>query len=592
MIRIRPAKTLSLITALLIILFSPIAPVFAFSTLSIQPAGFSSNDKYLNGEAWLLTVSEDGNSQYAEGYIEAEDITGSDGQHAKQDLTIKTDVTEQSCDYQLKQNYDPNIYAYDLQLIKSSVASWSVNKYVSQCEEKSNYYWAFLAEGGLFVYDVYCMTRDKIGVPGTVKTPVTNFEAKISMTAAGDTETGTISSTGAKSARLANIGYAHWAGSLSSGESCPNLGSEGYYVVHDESGNWVLNKKYLYNTYLSYKQNTYDQVESEIINEIYSYSVITTSSLNRLKTSVNNLDYYARDATNEFGYKDFKVTQNSISNGQAHMVLDRLIQFPVITMHVKASWLGIVAPVGEPDITSVSSKTFEEGKTGYITVALKNKGDVTASFGLSADCESPFKQIGTALTISNLGAGKSTTKSIPITATTNKDLSKYCTVEAYDLNNPNMKDSRKVTVSVTPIRLCDPGDERCDGETHKVCNSAGSAWVKTDSDKCKGDDDDDDDPVEELCVYTKDGEDIELYTTQKDCCELKGGRFDPGYDAPWYKFWEKDKPAKCYIGHVSVLGIMLIIAGIGLFFTPMGPYAFVISGIGVIIQILAGLGFV
>ncbi len=612
----------TIIMASIVMLFATLNSALAFSTLSIQPAGFSSNDQYLNGEAWLLTVSEDGNSQYAQGTINAENIKTSDGKYAQHDLTIKTNVLEQSCDYQLKQNYDTNIYKFDLQKIASGVASWDVDKYVNQCEAKSNYYWAFIADTGWVVtWDVYCVTGDKVGVPGNIKTPVTNFQSEISMTANGLTEKGTISSMGEKSIRLSNIGYAHWAGSLTSGESCPIVGAEGYNVIHDETGKWVLSKKYLYDQYISYKTNSYDRIEDAAISEIIQNTALSKGTVMALENEIEKLNYYANEATNEFGYTDFTVTSNSLSDGQAHMELSKLIQFPVITMHVKASWLGIVAPVGKPDIKSVSSEEFEEGKTGYITVKVKNVGDATASFGLSASCEDPFKQVGTALTISNLAPDSTSTKKIPITATTNKDIIKECTVSVYDLNNPNMKDTSTVSVSSYPIALCTPGDERCDGEVHKVCNNAGSAWVDSGSDKCKKPDctrdsdcDDDDDactidsctdgkcnfkyqistecPGEELCEYKKDGQTHEEYTDKKSCCELKGGRWDPGYKAPWYNPWKEDRPATCYLPHVSILGIALIVVGIGVTIAT-GNFPFlVISGIGAVIQVLAGTGLI
>lgn len=441
----------------------------AFSTLSISSAGFSSNDQYLNGDAWLLTVSADGNSQYAQGIISGQNIKDSTGRYAENDLTISTNVIEQSCDYELRQNYDPNIYKYDIQMLANGVASWSVNGYVDQCESKPDYYWALISDGGWFTYDVYCITKNKVGVPGVIKTPVTNFKAEIKMSADGDTETAILSSTASKSIRISNVGYAHWAGSLTSGESCPDLGSQGYNIIHDENGRWVLNKKIYYNNYNSYKINTYDTVEDDLVDKIQSKPALTKDDIENLKSTIYRLNNYASDAINEFGYTDFNINSNSLYSGQAHLELDKVIQFPVITMHVKASWLGIVVPVGDPEIVSVTSASFEEGKTGYITVKVRNDGNVASSFGLSADCQSPFKQIGTALTVSNLAPGSTSIRNIPISVSTNSEITKSCTVKVYDLNNPTMTDSKKVNVVATPIQVCSPGEERCDKETHIRC---------------------------------------------------------------------------------------------------------------------------
>jgi hypothetical protein len=584
-------KNLILTLICIISLTFSIASGFAFSTLSVSQNDFVSNDNYLDGKAWLLTVSEDGNSQSAKGTIQGEKLKTDDGGYAKSDLTIKTEVTEQSCDYNLRQNYDPDIYVYNLQLIKSNAWSWELDKYIDQCEDKSQGAWGFI-EGkyNYYIYNVYCLTKHKIGVPGSIKSPTTNFEAKLTVQKDSDSKTATISSTSAKSVKLSNVAYAHWAGSLSSGEQCPDPGSEGYMIVHDETGNWVLTKSRLYDSYLSYKQNTFDDfIYDDMADEISRWTGVSIDTIDNLQSRINDLNSRANNAITEFGYSDFRVTSNSLSSGQAHIELDRTIQFPVITMHVKADWLGIVIPVGEPKITSISAEDFEEGKNGQIKVTVKNIGDATASFGISASCESPIKQVGTAQTISNLRDGSQKTVTITLSGATNKEVTKKCTVNVYDLNNPDMKDSDTVTVTLKPIRLCDPGETRCDGETQKICNKDGSAWEKTDSKACiKPDCTKDSEcadnsactqdkcvsgkcentyvisstcPGEKFCVYSVDGNEYNKVTTEKDCCELQGGRYDPGVQPAWYEFWKSAKEPKCYISKISLFAILAMVAG-------------------------------
>jgi hypothetical protein len=162
-------------------------------------------------------------------------------------------------------------------------------------------------------------------------------------------------------------------------------------------------------------------------------------------------------------------------SGKVTLTVNKLLQFPVLTLKIKADWLGVYIPVGKPLITSVSSTEFQTGGVSYITTKVKNVGDALGSFGVYAQCNQPFSFIGTTEFIS-LNPNEEGIVNLKISGTCSQKTQGSCVVYAYDRNNPNNKDSKTVSVSCTPIVLCNAGETRCNGKVIEQCNQAGSGW--------------------------------------------------------------------------------------------------------------------
>jgi hypothetical protein len=162
-------------------------------------------------------------------------------------------------------------------------------------------------------------------------------------------------------------------------------------------------------------------------------------------------------------------------SGKVTLTVNKLLQFPVLTLKIKADWLGVYVPVGKPLITSVSSTEFQTGGVSYITTKVKNIGDALGSFGVYAQCNQPFSFVGTTEFI-NLNPNEEGVVNLKISGTCSQKIQGSCNVYAYDRNNPNNKDSKTVSVSCTPIVLCNAGETRCNGKVIEQCNQAGSGW--------------------------------------------------------------------------------------------------------------------
>ena len=542
------------VLALLVMMFLAF-PILtsAFTTLSISPIDFESNDPYLNGRAFLLSVVEDGSSQYAVGTISAQNIKA-DGYQAQNDLKIETQMNQHRCEYGLFES--DNIPIYKFSYTKNRYAYYKVNEdtddIVKQCKSQQGYAIHFRIPAldnsgntlvdilGYALNDFYCVTAQFHGLKGTIATPFTKTSTDIMLTSHGETKKGTISNAGDRSLTLSNIAYAKWTGNLVTGESCPNLESEGYTIAHDTSGQWRLVSNANYQEYLRKEDNTWDAIETIVYANIGDRSFYTNS----FTSAVNQQNLAVDKALQQASYrKTTQITSNLLNNGQMVMELSKLIQFPVITMHVNADWLGIVVPVGEPKIIDVKSSVFREGQEGSIDVTLKNNGNVKASFSVSASCEAPFQMVRASTTISGVGAGETRTASLPITATTNEEVSKTCTITVHDLENSNKRDSATVTVRVTPLSVCTAGTKTCEGETALICNSQGSAYVQ-----------DTQEPLR--CV--KDPSNVKKLQQE---CEKQGGKLVEKTKETGLIFKDTETSYVCRIPRTPIIAVVMIIAG-------------------------------
>lgn len=454
--------------------FTPMSVVCnGFSDLSLGQVNFVSFDPQINGQSWVLTVVQNCQGQYAVGIIDSSQIKD-ENTEAKYDLKITTNVDNQKCNYpisyqntQIKHmNYQTKI-CY-LGLVCDGTLGYNALDWKNECKAKSGYYaWIEHLLGTSDPYSYTCFwTTDSAGY-GIVGTSSLSFQSTISAEVQGETKTATISSLGAGSAWLGDKVYATWQGNLVSGDSCPNSGDYHISAAY-VNGQWRTINNDNYNTWKTYN-------DAGMINCLDRYNGRTetpTSCMNNYNTLESNA-LSGKTLISPGGSQAYAT--GSQNNGQVIIDLNKMIQFPVLTMHVKADWLGIFVPVGKPQIVSLSMPDFQTGTVSNIKVDVKNIGDGDGSFGVYATCTGGFSQQGGEQYI-NLGSGSSGTVYISVTATCNQETTGSCTVNAYDRNQPNNKDSGSVSGKCKPIILCTANEWRCNGQWREQCNQAGTSW--------------------------------------------------------------------------------------------------------------------
>ena len=187
-------KVLS-VGAIIMALLMTISAALAFSTLSLSKVDFTSNDPSLNKAAWLLTVVEDGNSQYAVGTFDNEQIKGPDGRYAQEDLKIEIENTKNTCEYTFQNSAVP-IYAVN-QYKLDGVLAW----YNTMDKCKALYPGTFYETHPAF--SGYCFVRSQSGVVAPLGSPVTTVASNVKLTAGGVPASGVVGSLMTRAGRHA-----------------------------------------------------------------------------------------------------------------------------------------------------------------------------------------------------------------------------------------------------------------------------------------------------------------------------------------------------------------------------------------------------
>lgn len=420
--------------------------VSGFSALSLSNVHLKSNDPQIGGQAWLLTVSQNGAGQSAYGTFTATD--GSSGAESN-DFTITTSLLENYATYPIYYQGNP------IQKVEYTTTAYNPLGSLGGCNPDV---WQYVYKP-LLSTTAYCYKYTSDAVYGTVGSANINFQSKINVQGSSGSDSCTISNFEDTSC-ISNNGnvYASWVGSLVSGQSPPQPSSQNIIALYiPNSGGWILADSQKYNDWLILKTNLLSCIDSQ-------RSTSCFTDMNAKETSL----LAGKPFTSVGG--SVGTTQGGQNNGQIFMQLPTQVQFQVITMRIKASFIGINIPVGVPKVSSASSDIFQTGQTGVIETRITNIGDAQGSFDVSAtSCTNGFYQVGNALRVT-LPKGNSQTIYIPISANVvSGDLNGVCTIKATDVNNPNNFDTKQVSVASSAISICSPGEKRIAGNHIEIC---------------------------------------------------------------------------------------------------------------------------
>ena len=250
-------------------------PTKGGTILSLSKTDFVSNDKTINGQAWLLTIVQNGASQYVEGYFTPEDMKDlQDNTKTKKSLKVTLQNSPQICQYNIQQQ---NEYLYSINSfkIKASLKT-STFPYVrteikaaesacSDCYNQGGYYCAWNDEDG-DAFNVYvdCFKTSKTATYGTIQFDKLKFESQIIATIDTQSFSGKVSNEGQQSVWLSDgIIQTSWSGSLVSGQDCPrapeddviSLRYNNQWIFTDEN-KWLDYKSYHFSGFTSCIDNS------------------------------------------------------------------------------------------------------------------------------------------------------------------------------------------------------------------------------------------------------------------------------------------------------------------------------------------------
>lgn len=433
------------------------------STLSVSEASLQSSSKFFSGKAWLITVVQGGLGQSFFGTITPNEIQAKAGEKPTQELRININYDKQKCMYPISTDSDATrIYKIGKKEWACATGKFQPESYFVEELKKQGEYSPFGVYGiypfSFTCFATYISEESHVGFFG--KTDV-EVSGKITTTISGKQSSFNFDSKGATKGYVGDDVYAIWQGNLDTGKSCEYTTQNPFRPVY-QSGKWITVSGANYQKYAS---NYDDVIETYIIRQDVALS---QSTLQDMINQFNSLSDQALQQKS-FGVID---AETNLTDAVVTTTMKDPLQYPVITMYVKADTLGIYTPIGEPKIESAQSTCFKTGDQATIQVNVKNIGDEFGSFTVYAECKTPF--VATRNVNIGLKPNEQDTVYIPISATATTRTESRCTVYAVGTEKTVTKD---VGVCVDPLKTCTPNAQFCDieGGIHKIkkCDSEG-----------------------------------------------------------------------------------------------------------------------
>jgi len=465
---------------------------YGITVLSLDKIDMKSSFSFLDGEeVFVVTAKLDGLSQTVQGLdVESDDINSYTDKFTRHDFEIDVENIEQSC------VYDINEAPEDFPVVEFYSNTWYClySASFSRAQEECN-------TGILFAYGKFtppsvtcgCVGGSIEGMPGELESlPDVSTEFDVVVTRDdGQTDRETFNTlTGETRGEIGDNAYSVWQGNLDTGRAC--AGTEGRMTMYVD-GAWVVTSSSDYDFYL-------DKVDRENLANLEEITAAGWDDADEMEDAIDEINARADNAISEetFGRIENEMEYN---DGRVEKTLSNsLAQSPIITLYVKADWLGVYTPIPAPEIVRVDSSCFLTGEDGEIIVRVKNVGEERGNIEVTASCPSPFSAKRADIT---LYPGESGNVYLELSATTSTRRERDCTVTA---SAGDDSVTASVGVCVDPQQVCTPNEKVClDGDV-KQCNSDGSAYTLVD--ECIGD---------EECVVTSSGPKCQAEDLPREC---------------------------------------------------------------------------
>lgn len=449
-----------------------------FTINSISATQVISNDADLNTANFIVTATANGGGQSIVGTFTQADFKSFTGYDVTYPLQINIANVAETFTYPIRNDGTP---IYKLRAVKVNRASYLQG---ASCQGSDAWQCFDLYDTpdqmGLGNDAVIKIYRDEVGGTGSFDNPSIKWSGDIAMTIAGSVISQKIDSATSQSVEFYKdgqwFGTAKWTGSLISGNPYPNQNL--FKAVYSKTrGSWAVTSR---NYYDNWNSLTFSPVKTQTgctLGTCYKETDISgvvdayNSKVNTLLAQNDKISYTGVTGTSfQQTITGGEQNGNVISTGQF------AIGYPVFTFIVKAKALGVLIPVGKPEIISINAPTFSSGdSSGTATVTFKNIGTAKASFTASLNVNSPFYQQGTATAIS-VAPGQQGTLTLMIGHGTAGTGTVSGTIRVYDVNKPSNYDEETFTTTMTAPKACIPGSFDVRGSLVYQCKADGTGY--------------------------------------------------------------------------------------------------------------------
>ncbi|NJD53946.1 MAG: hypothetical protein FIB07_13890 [Candidatus Methanoperedens sp.] len=328
-----------------------------------------------------------------------------------------------------------------------------------------------------------------VGSYGRIDNPTIDWSGQATVSINGQAITKTIGSNLGGSVDFSDyngwVANAKWTGSLVTGQGYPSPAN--YIATFQPNNNfWSIST---FNYYDSYTQSlATEKAALGSVQKSPAGGACYESTCSNIQTIINRHNAVVDtlvSRNDQIGYDAATVvsekTSGTASSGNVVITLaDHRIGIPQITWLVKAAKLGVLIPVGKPEITNIVVNPFASGDSnGVAVVTFRNIGSATGTF--SATFTDPtgtfYPTSNTQTARTTVEAGGSGMISVQIGhGSASSAISKTATMTVADVNKPSNMATRDFTISMTVPKACTPGEQRADGLIVSQCRTDGMSW--------------------------------------------------------------------------------------------------------------------
>lgn len=474
-----------LVILIFTLIFIPIALAQSqgFTVSSVSTSSVITKSTNPSTVYWIINTQFNGGGQAIAGTIDPDTVKNfMNGKvYTKQPLSIAVTSNDEQVFYEVT-NEAISVYHYKLQTFDAPQSCPLGICYIYDnpppCPNGTN--WDILLGKSLFQYAKkrYCITKEQAGIKGVYNNPFIGFNAKIRLTVGSIFKekiicSGATSGCDGSSVSFDDVAVATWSGSLVTGESPPN--QDNFVAIKKLASNrWQIARK---STFESYQPKEFDADQK--LNTVKN-TLEGTSDVAKGDTEINNAISPVNQASDTLLNEDTSFTSSPFTKddntGKVTITLKRSLTSPNVVFRIRADWIGIVIPTGQPKILSVTANKFGSGETGTISVQVQNIGETAGTFSaMLQNCE-PFIQSTTTQTSrKTLQPQDIDTITIYVSGgAISEDISKTCSVKIYDVNEPSIETTSNLTLTLEKAKICVPNKMFADGNTIKRCNNDGT----------------------------------------------------------------------------------------------------------------------
>lgn len=432
------------------------------SLLSLDQVDLTSNFGALSGQVWVYTFRVGGLNQVAQGVVTPADASSkySGDEIPEHNFEMTVDVESQECLYNIIPNTDLNVFS-DAKFIEwfSFNCDYSASRMQQNDRCGSFDTWHTFNDFDTNNCNAVCLRQGTADV-GRLESPDINTKYKIIVESQGQSFSQNFETLGASGETKGVVGsntYIVWQGNLDTGKSCQDKDP---FIPIYRSGQWQISSKEFYESW-----------------EGHFLTLSTVSNEQEAGNWIALNDVLANKALQQEELGDGIRDKFSLSNGKVYLSLQDAIQYPVITAYIKADWIGIKTPIGEPKILSVSADDIET--RGFIKVEFQNIGDEIGSFEVVANCPHPFDS--TDRIIRGLNPGETDIVYLEVTADVDQETIRTCEIRVVGTAKTDTKYLNIKTIA--PEQYCTPSTKYCtfDKTGIEKCISTGLAFERVET---------------------------------------------------------------------------------------------------------------